>query len=106
MGELVEEYFSRLFSTSSSIGFNEILKGILPTISEEMNIGLNREFCEEEVHAVLQQMAPLTTPRSDGMSPTFYKSFWHIVGKDDTKATLAILNKGIILKLLIQLSFP
>jgi len=24
MGELVEEYFSRLFSTSSSIGFNEI----------------------------------------------------------------------------------
>ena len=30
------------------------------------------------------------------MSPIFYKSFWHIVGEDVTKAALAILNEGFV----------
>ena len=44
MGELVKEYFSSLFSMSSPTGFDEILEGILPTISEEINIGFNHEL--------------------------------------------------------------
>ena len=41
MGNLVEDYFSNLFSTSNSTGFDEILEGILPKVFEEMNLGLN-----------------------------------------------------------------
>lgn len=42
------------------------------------------EFHASEVQQALSQMAPLTTPDPDGMSPIFYKSFWHIVGEDVT----------------------
>ena len=41
-------------------------------------------------------MAPLLAPGLDDMSPILYKSFWHIVGEDVTKATLAILNEGFV----------
>ena len=41
-------------------------------------------------------MAPLTAPGPDGMSPIFYKSFWHIVGKDVMEVVLNALNSGII----------
>ena len=43
-------------------------------------------------------MAPLTAPRLDGMSPIFYKTFWHIVGFDVTKAVLTALNSGHVLE--------
>ena len=97
MGNLVEDYFSNLFSTSNSTSFDEILESIQPKVSKEMNLGLNQNFTVEEVHGDIQQMAPFLAPEPNGMSPIFYKSFWHIVGEDATKATLAILNEGIVL---------
>ena len=96
MGNLVEDYFFNLFSISNPTIFDEILDGILPKVFEEMNLGLNRNFTTEEVHVDIQQMATLLAPGLDGMSPIFYKSFWHIVGEDVTKAALAILNEGIV----------
>ncbi|XP_075665954.1 uncharacterized protein LOC142635731 [Castanea sativa] len=96
IGELVEEYFSNLFSTSNSSGFDDILKGISPIIMEGMNTSLNSEYTAAEVAQALHQMAPLTAPSLDSMSPIFYKSFWHIVGDDVTNAVLAALNSGII----------
>ena len=42
------------------------------------------EFQAFEVKQALDQMAPNTTLSPDGMSPNFYKSFWHIVGEDVT----------------------
>ena len=41
-------------------------------------------------------MALLTAPGPDGMSPIFYKSFWHIVGKDVTEVVLNALNSGFV----------
>ena len=63
---------------------------------KDMNIGLNHEYTADEVLQALHQMAPLTAPGSNGMSPIFYKSFQHIVGDDVTTAVLAKLNLGII----------
>ena len=44
----------------------------------------------------LKQMAPLTAPGPDGMSPIFYKTYWHIVGKDVTSMVLNALNSGVV----------
>ena len=77
-------------------GFDDILKGISPTVTKDMNAGLNHEYTADEVLQALHQMTPLTTPSPNGMSPIFYKSFWHIVGGDITAAVLATLNFGII----------
>ena len=41
-------------------------------------------------------MAPLTAPGPDGMSPIFYKSFWHIIGEDVFAVALRALNSGIV----------
>ena len=79
-------------------GFDDILKGISPTVTKDMNAGLNHEYTADEVLQALHQMAPLTTPSPNGMSPIFYKSFWHIVGGDITAAILVALNLGIILE--------
>ena len=49
-----------------------------------MNEDLTQEFTTKEVHQALKQMAPTTAPWPDGMSPIFYKSFWHIEGNDVT----------------------
>lgn len=43
-------------------------------------------------------MAPLIALVPDGMSPMFYKYFWHIVGSDVTKAVLTALNYDFVPK--------
>lgn len=71
----MEAYFTNIFTTSNPSDFDEVLDGVLPTVTKDMNANLNRPFTAEKVHRVLHQMAPLTTPDSDGMSQIFYKSF-------------------------------
>ena len=41
-------------------------------------------------------MSPPIAPSPDGMSPIFYKSFWHIVGNDVTAIVLKALNTGVV----------
>ena len=80
MGGLIEDYFKSLFSTSHPSGFDDILSGIQPAISDEMNDVLTHEFIAEEIQHTLKQMAPTTTSGPDGMLPIFYETFWNIVG--------------------------
>jgi len=88
MGNLFVNYFSTLFTTSNPTGIDAILEGITPKVMEEMNLSLTRNFTAEEIHSAMQHMAPLSAPGPDGMSPVFYKSFWHIVGEDVTRQSL------------------
>ena len=96
MGRLENSYFDTMFTTSNPTGFNEILSGLIPTITDEMNNNLNKPYTAEEVLKALHHMAPLTAPGPDGMSLIFYKSFWHIVGKDVIEVVLIALNSGTI----------
>ena len=96
MGRLPSNYFEAMFITSNPVGFDEILYGLTPTITTEMNTSLDRPFIAEEVQRALHHMALLTAPGLDGMSPIFYKSFWHIVGKDVTEVVLNALNSGFV----------
>ena len=92
------EYFANIFTTSNPSSFDEVLEGMLPTVTEDMNSDLNRPFLAEEVQRALHQMAPLTTLGPDGMSLIFYKSFWHIVGNDVIMVVLSALNTGVVLE--------
>jgi len=91
-------YFDTMFTTSNPTGFDEILGGLLPTVTDEMNVSLNKPYNAKEVLKTLHQMDPLIAPGPDGMSPIFYKSFWHIVGKDVLEVVLTALNLGTISK--------
>ena len=72
------------------------MQGIHPAITEEAAELLGRDFHADEVGVALKQMASLTAPGPDGMSPVFYKSFWHIVGEDVTAVVLKALNTSVV----------
>ena len=96
MGKIIERYFQDMFTTSQPDGFDAILNGINPTVTAEMCATLDRDFQAEEVDQALRQMAPLTAPGPDSISPIFYKTYWHIVGKDVTTMVLNALNSGVV----------
>ena len=85
-----------MFTTFQPDSFDTILDGIELAVTAEMCAALDRDFQVEEVDQALKQMAPLTALGRDGMSPIFYKTYWHIVGKDVTTMVLNALNSGVV----------
>ena len=96
MGRVLEQYFNSLFTSSDPSGFEEILDSIQPAMTDEAASFLAPDFQVEKVRLALKQMAPLTALGLDGMSPIFYKSFWHIVGNDVIAIVLKALNTGVV----------
>lgn len=43
----------------------------------------------------LKQMAPLKSPSSDGFNPSFYQTYWHIVGEEITSIFLKFVNNDL-----------
>ena len=91
-------YYKSLFASSSPRDMEEVLDGVDTVVSDEMNNQLTQDFTPSEVEQALNQMAPLKTPGPDGMSPIFYKKYWHIVGDDVTTGVLSCLRDGILFK--------
>ena len=93
---MVERYFETMFTTSNPSGFEDIINGVRLATLDDEEVNLGRDFQAFEVYQALKQMAPFTAPRPNGMSPIFYKSFWHIIGEDVTKVVLQALNSGTV----------
>ena len=90
--DTVVKFYQQLFTSSELENFDEILEQIPTMVTNDMNKQLLEEFIVEEVEDTLKQMAPLKSPRPNGMSPLFYQSYWSLVGTDVTKAILLYLN--------------
>ena len=87
-------YFDKLFTSSNPEECDEILNAISPSLNEEMNDMLCKNFTREEVEFTLDQMGPLKAPGDDGMPALFYQKFWDIVGNDVVNCCLGVLNNG------------
>jgi len=98
LGRVAENYFATIFTIFNPSCFDQILHGIHRVVDEDENDAMGSEFLASEVQQALSQMAPLNTLGRDGMSPIFYKSFWHIVGEDVTFVVLKALNTGCVLE--------
>ena len=96
MGKVVEGYFEQIFTSSNLSGFDHILSGIQSIGEVDLIEQLEGDFQACEVKEGLNQMAPLTAPGPDGMSPIFYKSLWNIIGEDVSTVALRALNSGIV----------
>ena len=53
MGGLVKDYFTNIFTSSNPFGFDDVLNGMLPIVTPEMNAGLLRPYTAKEVHKAL-----------------------------------------------------
>ncbi|XP_027166019.1 uncharacterized protein LOC113765985 [Coffea eugenioides] len=67
-GKEVADYYRVLFSSSGSEGIAEILYGIPPTITTEMNATLTREVDGMKIKSALFSMNPNKAPGQDGFS--------------------------------------
>ncbi|KAL0367137.1 UNVERIFIED_CONTAM: LINE-1 retrotransposable element O protein [Sesamum radiatum] len=90
----LEEFLSReeLMWKQRAKGIVEVLR-VLPTkVTDDMNEALTQPFAPEEVKHALFQIYPYKSPGPDGMSPTFYQKYWHIIGPKVTSFVLDFLN--------------
>ena len=94
VGDIVLEFHQALFTSQSSENFDEILVQIPRVVTIEMSNDLLAEFKADEVETALKKMAPLKSPRSDGMPPIFYQHYWSLVGSNVVDNILYFLNLG------------
>lgn len=71
VADKVVQFYQKLFTSSELEDFDEILEQIPIEVTDEMNVELLKEFTPDEVENALKRMAPLQSPRLDGMPPLF-----------------------------------
>ncbi|KAL8119749.1 hypothetical protein AgCh_017015 [Apium graveolens] len=78
---LITEYFQNIFRTSGSeerlsdrIGFKKL--------TEQQKQMLMLPICDEEVREAIFAMHPDKAPGMDGLNPSFFQTYWSIVGQD------------------------
>ena len=69
---LLNDYYSRLFSSSNPHDLNRILDGVDDVVIDEMRADLAWPYTTEEVDAAIKEMAPLKAPGPGGMPLLFY----------------------------------
>lgn len=88
------QYYSGLFSSSNPSDFEQCLAPVARCVTLEMNEQLTRELTQEEVHAAIQQMAPLKSPGLDGFPVCFYQNNWAEVGQEVCSAAINFFESG------------
>ncbi|KAL4339254.1 hypothetical protein GQ457_08G028110 [Hibiscus cannabinus] len=87
---IASAYFQDLFSSTVIADPTEILDGVAPCLTPEMNQELLHDFSVEEVHQEVRSMGPLKASGEDGLGVVFYQRYWHVIGADI--ATFLVLN--------------
>lgn len=85
-------FFQNLFSTQPDQDYRNLLRGIAPCITQEMNEALVAIYTKDEVYKALKSMAPLKALSIDSFPGLFYQQFWHVIGEDVSRFCLSILN--------------
>ena len=95
---MLNEYYSKLFSSSHPHDFERILNGVDTMVIEEMRTNLACPYTSYEVDVAIKEMAPLKAPGPDGIPPLFYQTYWSDVRMDVHQSVLSSLSLGAILK--------
>ena len=79
---MLNEFYSRLFTSSQPHNLDRILDGVVEVVTDEMRADLARPYTSEEIDAAIMEMAPLKAPGPDGMPPLFFQTYWIDIGMD------------------------
>ena len=91
---ITEDYYKEVFTSSNPSNTDGVLNLVKWVVMNGMNQTLTQSYTKEEVRVALFQMHPLKAPRPNGMSPFFFRKYWHIVELNITSAIISILNSS------------
>ena len=95
IGEVVVDFYSKLFTSNRPDNFTELLDAIQPKVLTNMNEELTQTFTAQEVRVALKQMYPLKALGPDGMPLIFFHHFWNTCGAVVTTTVLEFHNHGM-----------
>ena len=75
VGDEINVYFEKLFTSSNPRQVDAILSGIPQVITAQMNNKLTKPVSEMEVRKAVFSLHPNKAPGPDGMTPFFFQHF-------------------------------
>ncbi|XP_010431321.2 PREDICTED: uncharacterized protein LOC104715626 [Camelina sativa] len=81
-GNIAAEYFIELFKFSKPDSFEELLEGMEPRVTEEMNQHLMAPVTAQEIKEAAYNIKGDSAPRADGWTGAFFRRYWTVVGPD------------------------
>ena len=96
--DICVDFYSRLFTSSSSHDIDRVLEGVQSLVSSSMTAKLTKPYTREEVNMAIKNMAPITAPGPNGMPHIFYQTFWLNISLEVSDAILSCLNSSTLLK--------
>ncbi|XP_074318766.1 uncharacterized protein LOC141655593 [Silene latifolia] len=85
-------------SSRESTELDRIIGQLKFQVTQDEADRLSRPFTAKEICGAVFQMGAFKAPGPDGIPACFYQKCWFMVKHDFTKATLSILNWGMVLK--------
>lgn len=71
-GDIVVNYFQRLFTSSQPCNAADLLDGMAPRVTPTMNIALTKEVTNEEIKQAVFSIRSSSAPGADGMTGLFF----------------------------------
>lgn len=95
--KVFHEYFRESFQTAAPSSFNMEMgtNCVKRKVTTTMNEALSKIFIKEEVKVVLKKIAHLKSLGLNDFNPSFYQTYWYVVGDEVTSIVLKFLNKCI-----------
>lgn len=82
IGHHAQDFFTQIYKSNgrqvSVLDFADVIPTVIPAINEE----LEREFTDTEIYNAVSLIGDDKALGPDGLTATFYKRCWDIVGKD------------------------
>ncbi|XP_013608296.1 PREDICTED: uncharacterized protein LOC106315069 [Brassica oleracea var. oleracea] len=96
-GNLDAEYFTNLFMSSNPHDLESLLDRFEGRVSLEMNEMLTKPVSQEEIRVAAFNVRGSSAPGEDGLTGTFYKKFWHVVGPSVVAEVQSFFNYAVLL---------
>lgn len=94
--QLISEHFQKVYTLDNPIIDEERLHCILPKVTDQTNVDLNRLVSDEEIKVAMESMGELKAPGPDGLNGLFFQKNWGTIGVDVSKAIRQFFEYGLL----------
>jgi hypothetical protein len=92
----VQNFYQALYHSQGFRDMDELLHLVEPKVTEQMNVGMDAAYTEEEITKALFQMAPSKAPGVDGFTAGVFHRHWDLLKDDVVHAVMDFLNGGVL----------